>query len=104
MQIKDLVEKAKRDEAVYISDVEGVFNAMDEVTPIYVTIDMIGAEQEKQFSFNLPASFPDEVFLEDFFFGKLYNIITTLGGRRLTVYYDTQNQQFSKMVTKLAVV
>ena len=99
--MKELVLKAKRDETVYISDVEHAFKAMDEKSLIYLTMDLVEKGESKHFSFYLPARIENKALVEDFFYGKIYNIISTLGGRKLTVYYDKQNMQIHKLVTKL---
>lgn len=101
MEIKELVEAAKRDETVYISDAEQVFNALDEKSLIYMTLDLIEVGESKHFSFYLPSSFNNETLVKDYFYGKINNVITTLGGKKLTVYYDTQNVQIHRLVEKL---
>lgn len=101
MGLKELAEAAQRDETVYISDVEQVFNALEEKSQIYMTMDLIEAGESKHFSFYLPASIDNERLVEDFFYGKIYNIISTLGGKKLTVYYDTQNGQIHRLAEKL---
>lgn len=101
MNIKALAETATRDETVYISDVEQVFNTLEEKSLIYLTLDLIEVGESKHFSFYLPASFNNETLVKDYFYGKINNVITTLGGKKLTVYYDTQNDEIRGLVEKL---
>ena len=101
MAMNDLVMTAKKDETVYISDTEHTFKAMDERSLVYLTMDLVGKGETKHLSFYLPAKIENKALVEDFFYGKIYNIISTLGGRKLTVYYDMQNTQIHKLVVKL---
>ncbi len=99
--MKELAAAAKRDETVYISDVVHAFTALKEKTLIYLTMDMIEAGECRNFSFYLPGTFKEQALIEDYFYGKIYNIISAVGGRKLTVYYDTQNVQVGNLVSKL---
>ncbi len=101
MTIRDFVERAKQDETVYIPEVEKAFNAMDDKSSVKLRMDLIEAGKSRDFSFNLPAHFEDRELVRDFFFGKIYNIISTLGGRKLTVYYDTQNEKIRALAEQL---
>ena len=99
--MKELAAAAKRDETVYISDVVHAFTALKEKTLIYLTMHMIEAGECRNFSFYLPGTFKEQALIEDYFYGKIYNIISAVGGRKLTVYYDTQNAQVENLVSKL---
>ena len=99
--MKELAAAAKRDETVYISDAVHAFTALKEKTLIYLTMDMIEAGECRNFSFYLPGTFKEQALIEDYFYGKIYNIISAVGGRKLTVYYDTQNAQVGNLVSKL---
>ncbi len=101
MGMKDLIETAKRDETVYISDAQNVFNNLNDKSLIYLVMDLIETGQSRQYSFYLPEAAGDETLIKDFFYGKIYNIVSSLGGRKLTVYYDTNNRQAEKLVSKI---
>ena len=101
MTIKDFIYAAEKDETVYITDVEKTFNELEEKSSIFLRMELVEKGVSKDFSFNLPSSFEEKSLVEDFFFGKIYNIVSTLGGKKLTVYYDKKNEQISKLVKKL---
>jgi len=100
MTIRDFIEQAKKDEPVYITEVEKAFNAFENKSLICIKIVLVQGDK-KDFSFYLPKHFEDKMFVKAFFFGKIYNIISTLGGKKLVVYYDTANQGVSELVNQL---
>lgn len=104
MSIKEFVEIAKQDETVYISDVENSFNKLVDKTQVYIVLDLIDRGVHKDFSFYLPSEFGEVEFVEDYFFGKIYNILSTLGGTNMSIYYDMSNDCVDKLVKKLDVI
>ena len=100
MELVDLVNNAKKDKTVYISDVENIFDALAEKSLVCLVMDLIDG-QSKYFSFHMPAVFGKEELVKEFFYGRIYNIISTLGGKKLTVYYDMKNSHIKKLVSKL---
>ena len=104
MRVSDFVTLAQKDETVYISDVEKAFDSLDDKTYIYLVMDLIEEGAQRDFGFYLPATFKDERLISDFFYGKIYNIISTLGGRTLSIYYDTSNEKVAVLVKNLNLV
>lgn len=101
MNTKEFTKLAKEDKNVYISNVETAFNQLDDKTEIYLVLDLIKEGEKKAFSFCLPSEYDESEFVEDFFIGKIYNILSTLGGLKMSVYYDTSNIQVDVLVKKL---
>ena len=99
--IKEFILRAKNDEPVYITEVETAFRALDKKTRVVFRTEMVAHGEFRDLEIFLPNSFEDTAFMEDYFFGKIYNIISTLGGKNLTVFYDAQNSAVNKLVKKL---
>ena len=99
--MKNLIEAAKNDETVYISDVQKQFDNLAEKSPVCLVMELIEAGRSGQLNFYLPKAFDNEELIKDYFYGRIYNMVSSLGGRKLTVYYDTRNKQISRLVSKL---
>ena len=104
MDLKNLAALVKLDETIYITEAQRVFNALEHKSEIYLTMDLIEPGKCKHSSFDLPEDFSETALITDFFYGKIYNIISTLGGRCLTIYYDTGNAKIAKLVERLNMV
>ena len=104
MMIKKFAERAKQDETVYLPDLEEAFNTSENTSLVRLRMALIETGKTRDFSFNLPVSFEETKLVQDFFYGKIYNIISTLGGKKLTVYYDTKNKQIDALANRLETV
>ena len=102
--IKDFIARAEGDQPVYITEVEQAFGALEERTLVIIRTELVEPGEIKDLQFYLPPAFEEKAFVEDFFFGKIYNIISTLGGKNLTVFYDAQNAEIKRLVKKLEKV
>ena len=98
--IKEFLTRAQNDQPIYITEVEAAFSAMPEKSRVIIQTELVEPGQVKDVQFYLPTVFEERAFVEDFFFGKIYNIISTLGGKKLTVFYDTQNDEIKRLVKK----
>ena len=100
MLIDDFIQRAKDGEPVYISEVEEEFSAVTG-EKVYCVLDLIDAGEQKEFLINIPAESADTDFVHRYFYAKIYNILSTLGGRSLSLYYDRSNMLLERMITSL---
>ncbi|MBI9102710.1 MAG: hypothetical protein JEY99_09855 [Spirochaetales bacterium] len=101
--IKQLVEKAHQGEPVYINRVRAVFASLptDERCEINAHLLQMDGVSNRCFTFYIPRNWDAEGvdhLIGDYLSGEVYNILSTLGGRKITFYCDVQNTQ---VVTKM---
>ena len=87
--IQDFLSKAKRGEPVYITDVRDAFEH-EQATVECVTSLTCGGDH--RFTIRLPnaQNAEEEAFVREYFYACVYNLISTLGGKSMSLY--TQNE------------
>ena len=101
MIIDKLVEKAKEGEPVYISEIDKAFEKLTDKEEIYCVLDLINENERKGFLLSIPRGSENNIFVRNYFYAKIYNILSTLGGRKLNVYFDKSNDSLEKMILYL---
>lgn len=101
MIVDSFLERANAGEPVYITEVDAKFAELGDKISVYCVLDLIDENEHKGFELSIPVDHEDDEFVKKYFYGKIYNILSTLGGRKLTVYYDKSNCALSAMITRL---
>ena len=89
--VKEFVERAKRGESVYITELHAAFVSLPvgERERLALLLETLDGKGLRRFDLSLPrleGLQADEVaFIESYLSAELYNILSALGGRRLTV-------------------
>ena len=86
--IKEFLDKAKKDLPVYISDVRSGFDA-DKGRPYDIEV-LLYDDSVRQFSLSIPEFNGTEEtdFVKSYIYATTYNILSALGGKKLTVYLN----------------
>ncbi len=101
MIIDEFVSRAKSGEPVYISEVDKEFAELSAKTEIYCVLDLIDAGVHKDFVLSIPTGCETDEFVQNYLYAKIYNILSTLGGRRMRLYYDMGNKALCELLEHL---
>lgn len=106
--LRKFITAASRGETVYISDVSRHFAALDatEKAHIYLHLDLLESGKERRFALPIPkvGVMDNDVmaFVKSYVCASIYNILSGLGGRKLTVYADTDSPLATHVTRDLA--
>ena len=106
MTTKQLVEKAKDGSPVYISDVRAQFDSMADRMQLICELELIDDTRRR-----FPISVPDaeelspeaNTLIANYIWARIYNILSSLGGRRMTIYLDRKHAWLNRIVNDLNV-
>jgi len=98
--IKDFIERAKHGESVYICDVRDAFT--NAKTNVECVIEPAVGEA-RRWSVPLPQADTEEesVFINEYFYAHIYNLISAFGGKNMTLYYDSGVRHIEKLCASL---
>jgi len=102
--LKGMIDAAKRGENVFITDVRNNFKMLgSEGERILIVLDLIEKGDSRYFEITVPKtsgiSTQQTDFIESYIRAELYNMLSSLGGRGLTVFYNTSNDVLNKIFT-----
>ena len=88
--IRDFIKRAKAGESLYICEVRGAFASMTPVIKVVCSVETATGENH-QWTIPLPCidtkSEPEErEFIRNYFIANIYNIISTFGGKHMTLF------------------
>jgi hypothetical protein len=92
---QQFLQDARVGKPVYITRVHEAFARLPEARSetIVCVVDLMDADGRRAFTLRIPAlaglSHDELRFVTDYFNGEIYNILSSLGGRRVTFYLDT---------------
>lgn len=94
--IKEMIGSAKRGENVFITDVRNEFQSLDIMgESIIIQLDLINKGDTRYFRLIVPVveqEADEEIaFIESYIRAEIYNMLSSLGCRGLTVYFNTEN-------------
>ena len=106
---KDLIKDADSGNSVYINRVRKCFTGMDNKQTVNISLLLTALEGENLSRFDLVI--PDPKSAEPILFGlcrrylyaEVYNILSSLGGRMLEIFYDKTNTGLDALCTSLDV-
>jgi len=105
--LKYFINKAKKGDSVYISEVYEKFNNLPEkekFTMFYV-LKLLEKDSKKLFKINIPLlalQAEEEMdFVKSYVHAQIYNILSSLGGRMMTIYIDKSENQVFDIVSNL---
>ncbi len=101
MLIAKFLEQAHKGEPVYLTEVDREFAALTEKDTIFCVLDLIDEGEQREFILYIPAEQAGNEFVKNYFFAKIYNILSTLGGRRMSFYFDKSNVSLSALISGL---
>ncbi len=105
--VQDLLKKAKSGNPVFITDTRNQFLSIDNDKKVCLecVLELIGEESLRRFSLVLPAleelDKEEYRFVYDYLTAEVFNILTNLGGVRLTFFIDTERDATVKLIKEL---
>jgi len=110
--IRELLEEASSGRSIFISDLHERFGALseDECDLLVCVDDLLadGGGDSRRFDIVIPRldrlDAAERSFVESYVHAEIYNILSALGGRRMTFYYDKTRADLGELVTGLTDV
>ncbi|MCD6322481.1 MAG: hypothetical protein J7L77_05595, partial [Clostridiales bacterium] len=104
--LKEMIESAKRGENVFITDVRNNFKSLGvRGENIVIELDLIKKGDTRYFELIVPdisENATEEVnFIESYIRAELYNMLSSLGARGLTVYFNTENMMLNTILAEV---
>lgn len=102
--VRAFLDKAHRDEPVYITDVRRAFQEKG-TRPFHLHVDLYSGEVRR-----FPLMLPDwlgeeeEAFVSSYVYATVYNILSSLGGEGITVYVDRSQRELDLLAQSLESV
>ncbi|MDR2569811.1 MAG: hypothetical protein LBD23_05885 [Oscillospiraceae bacterium] len=98
--IRDFIDRAKRGESVYICEVRNVFNSLSGCVDCVVELP-VGTRRH----YNIPipqTACPEEAeFIREYFYACIQNLISVLGGKRITMYIKPGDDYIEELCASL---
>jgi hypothetical protein len=92
MTINQMLESAAAGDSVYINQVRTCFESLERNYAIEARLLLIDGEHYRHFTFKVPRELDDRttrILAGDYLKAEIYNILSSLGGRSLSLYIDT---------------
>lgn len=103
--LKEFVQKAKQDEPVYIGDVRRAFTADFQASRVVCQLELLQGGEFRDFTIHLPnpqENGDDEAaFIRSYLSAEIYNLLTTLGGRKIIFYTDPGNVWLKNLLQEI---
>lgn len=102
--LREMIESAKRGDNVFITDVRNSFKSLgSKGEHILIELDLIEKGDQRFFDLVIPStsgiSVEETEFLDSYIKAEIYNILSSLGGRGLTIYFDTSDLVLNTIFT-----
>lgn len=103
--ILKLIERANAGECVYITEVRKAFDKALQTKDIICVLELVKKSETKDYTIKLPdlsgAGEQETEFIKRYFCARIYNILSTLGGKKMTLYIDTADVFLRKLFKTL---
>ena len=88
--MQEFLGRAERGEPVFISDIRKAFSA-GKTSITCVLEPVIGGEQHWEIRFPAAKNARELAFLREYWYANLYSLISTFGGKRMTLYVSPED-------------
>jgi hypothetical protein len=105
--IQKLLKEAKSGQSVYITEIHRYFGSLDEgkSDSLAIVVELLDGTGYERFDMKLPKldslNNEERDFVQSYIQAEVYNIISALGGRSLTFYFDHDRIILAEMVRKI---
>lgn len=105
--IQEMLSDARAGKPVYITTVHEAFARLggSESERIVCVVDLLDQEGRKAYELRIPVlenrSADELAFISEYLNAEIYNILSSIGGRCLTVLIDTENPALAKLAAGL---
>lgn len=98
------IKQAKEGKPVYITDVRKAYDNLQQKQKLSCVLNMLG-EKQRLFEINMPSldglDKEGKDFVKSYAWAEIYNVLTSLGGKSMTVYVDRANNSLLKFAEGL---
>lgn len=108
--VKQFIDKASKGHPVYISTVCEAFSGLmsSEKQVMHVILTLLENDEKKLFKFNLPVLSKlgecEVNFVKRYLWAEIYNILSSLGGKEMAIYMDTEDKNLLSVANELSHV
>jgi len=98
--IKNFIERAKRGESIYISEIRDAFISGEALIECAVET---ATDETHHWTIQLPHArcYQDREFIRDYFYSNIFNIISTFGGKRMIIGIVNGNDHIQELFASL---
>jgi len=106
--IHQLLLDARAGKPVYITTVHEAFDRIEDAVSekVVCVVDLLDHRSRKAYALRLPQlsglSGDELAFVAEYFHAEIYNILSSVGGRRMSVYFDTRNVALMRLASGLS--
>jgi hypothetical protein len=108
--VTGLIEQAKAGRSVYITDIHALFGdlADRESHRLACVVEMLDGTGFRRFDLRVPRvdglDGDERAFVEEYIHAEVYNVISALGGRRMSIYSDQGSVELMAILNRLPAV
>jgi len=103
--ISEFIKRAKTGESVYITEVRKAFDKASQTKDVICVLELVKKGEIKDYTIRLPdlegTSIQETKFIKRYFYARIYNILSTLGGKKMTLYINTADEYLMRLVKTL---
>ncbi|MEN6315723.1 MAG: hypothetical protein ABFD25_15925 [Clostridiaceae bacterium] len=103
--ISEFIKRSKTGECVYITEVRKAFDKASQTKDVICVLELVKKGEIKDYTIRLPdlegTSIQETKFIKRYFYARIYNILSTLGGKKMTLYIDTADEYLMQLVKTL---
>ena len=109
-RVNEFLKQAKAGKSVFITTVRNAFSSMNDgdSTVMYCFLDTLDADKKRIFDLRVPSlknvQAEEVEFVKTYIHAEVFNILSSLGGRTLTMYVDRDDESLYSIVSGLSDV
>ncbi len=106
--LQAMLDTARAGNPVYITQVHDVFARLppEACEKIVCLVDLMDEDGQKSYEWQLPTledcNEEESTLVRDYFYAKIYNLLSSLGGRHVRFFVDTQKPQLVNLIAGLS--
>lgn len=106
----EFIRQGKNGDTVYITNVRNAYKGLkkEDRQTIYLVLQLLEGDAERAFELDIPGlgrvNEEEKYFIETYIWAEIYNILSSLGGKHMTVYINTGDMQLKKIAGQLKQV
>jgi hypothetical protein len=107
MTWKSMIDQAEAGDSVYISYIRDLFSHYSDEESEIIQLLLLSMENDEKLHFQVKIPDPKKAspilldFIERYLYAEIYNMLSTLGGRVLQVYFNKENAGVEKLCLSL---
>jgi len=98
--ITSFLDRAKRGDSVYLCEIRDAFSSVDSKAECVVEL-AVGAPLCYSISLPRPGSAEEAEFVKEYFYANIYNLISVLGGKKISLYINPGDDHIAQLCAEL---